>query len=245
MNAEDKPRLLVVEDERHLATGLKLNFEIEGFTVDVAATAREAGLCLVGPHPYDLLILDVMLPDLDGFELCRRLREAGDYTPVIMLTARHATEDRVKGLEVGADDYLGKPFELAELVARVRSILRRRGWEKSTTDPERQGSVLQFGRARIDFDTHEVTVAERTVKLTQLELDLVRYFADNAGRVVSRGELLEKVWKLRNSSNTRSVDNFIVRLRKHFEPDPANPVHFLSVRGSGYRFLPSPAARKR
>jgi two-component system OmpR family response regulator len=124
-------------------------------------------------------------------------------------------------------------------------MLRRRGWERRVPEAGGPASVLQFGRARIDFDTHEVTVANRAVKLTQLELDLVRYFAENAGRVVSRAELLEKVWKLRNYPNTRSVDNFIVRLRKHFEPDSAKPVHFLSVRGSGYRFLPSPGAAKR
>jgi DNA-binding response OmpR family regulator len=239
--AGHKAKLLLVEDERHLAAGLKLNLELEGFSAEVADTAREAAHLLLRAGVYDVIILDVMLPDLDGFELCRRMREAGDYTPVIMLTARHAADDRVKGLEVGADDYLVKPFELPELIARVRSVLRGRGWDRRAAPAA--GQVLQFGRARIDFGTYEVTVGEHPIKLTQLELDLVRHFADNPGRVISRAELLEKVWKLRNYPHTRTVDNFIVRLRKHFEPDPAKPLHFVSVRGSGYKFVPHPVKR--
>ncbi|MBZ0121561.1 MAG: response regulator transcription factor [Sandaracinaceae bacterium] len=226
--------LLVVEDEEHLAAGLKLNLELEGYAVDLARTAREAGERLLRPDAYDAIVLDVMLPDLDGFELCERLRKSGNYTPVIMLTARSAAEDRVRGLESGADDYLVKPFELNELLARVRSLLRRRQWER--TDDAPTGKV-RFGRAQIDFETHEVDVSGQGVKLTRLELDLVRYFVENAGRVIGRDELLEAVWKLRNYSTARTVDNFISRLRKHFEVDPANPEHFLSVRGRGYKFV--------
>jgi len=237
-----KPRLLLVEDETGLATGLRLNLELEGFEVDVAATARAAGAFLLRPDAYAAIILDVMLPDVDGFEFCRRLRKGGNYTPVIMLTARNAAEDRVTGLEVGADDYLVKPFEVSELLARVRSALRRRRWDRDGAEAETPPPTLHFGGARVNFDTHEVRVAGHAVQLTQLEMDLLRYFADNAGRVLSRGELLEKVWKLRDYPNTRTVDNFIARLRKLFEPDPARPVHFLSVRGSGYRFVPAPAA---
>jgi two-component system OmpR family response regulator len=233
-----KPRLLLVEDETGLATGLRLNLELEGFEVDVAATARAAGAFLLRPDAYAAIILDVMLPDVDGFEFCRRLRHGGNYTPVIMLTARNAAEDRVTGLEVGADDYLVKPFEVSELLARVRSALRRRRWDRRSAEAQ---PTLRFGGALVNFDTHEVRVEGRAVQLTQLEMDLLRYFADNAGRVLSRGELLEKVWKLRDYPNTRTVDNFIARLRKLFEPDPARPVHFLSVRGSGYRFVPAPA----
>jgi DNA-binding response OmpR family regulator len=233
--SDGRPRLLVVEDEPHLGSALRLNFDLEGFAVDVAPTAREASRLLLAPAGYAAIVLDVMLPDVDGFELCRRLRAAGDYTPVIMLTARHSADDRVTGLEAGADDYVPKPFEFRELLARVRSVLRRRDWERS--GEEAAAPVLRFGSAVVNFDTHEVTVAGRPAALTQLELDLVRYFAAHAGRVLTRQELLEKVWKLAHYPNTRTVDNFLVRLRRHFEPDPAHPVHFVSVRGAGYKFV--------
>ncbi len=228
-------RVLVVEDEQHLAAGLKLNLELEGYQVHVVGTGRAAAERLVQPEGYDAIVLDVMLPDLDGFELCRRVRQSGNLTPVLMLTARGDAEDRVEGLDAGADDYLTKPFQLGELLARVRSLLRRRRWDiEGSAQPH---EILTFGESRVDFTTHEVTSRGRPVELTRLEVDLVRYFAANAGRVISREELLEQVWKLRNYPNTRTVDNFIVRLRRHFEPDPAEPIHFLSVRGSGYRFL--------
>lgn len=236
------PRLLVVEDEQHLAAGLKLNFEMEGYAVDVAPTARDAAAALVRPDAYAAIVLDVMLPDLDGFELCRRLREAGNYVPVIMLTARGTAEDRVHGLEVGADDYLVKPFELDELLARVRSLLRRQRWLHGPGDA-RSSAVLRFGRVRpvqVDFETYTATVDGCDVHLTQLEFDLLRYFAENPGRVLSRGELLENVWKLRHHPHTRTVDNFVARLRRHFEPDPSRPVHFVSVRGAGYKFIADP-----
>jgi DNA-binding response OmpR family regulator len=232
----ERQRLLIVEDEQHLAAGLKLNLGLDGYDADVARTAREAGQYMVRGEVYDVLILDVMLPDLNGFELCRRLRDAGNFVPVIMLTARSTPEDRVLGLEAGADDYMVKPFVLSELLARVRSLLRRRQWERGD-QRGRTGNVLTFGTARIDFDTHEATVNGEATKLTQLEVDLLRYFAANAGRVVSRDELIEKVWKLRHYEQTRTIDNFIVRLRRRFEPEPQNPIYFVSVRGSGYRFV--------
>lgn len=235
----ERPRLLVVEDEEHLAAGLRLNLELEGYSVVRAATGREARELLLDPTGYGAIILDIMLPDFDGFELCRHLRRAGNLTPVIMLTARSSPDDRVRGLDAGADDYLVKPFQLSELLARVRSVLRRSAWDRDAK-PSSGGDLLEFGHARIDFDTHEATVNGVAVALTQLEIDLVRYFAGNANRVLSREELLEHVWKLRNYPNTRTVDNFIVRLRKLFEVDPANPVYFLSVRGRGYRFVTQP-----
>ncbi len=234
---EEGVRLLVVDDEQHLLAGLRLNFELEGYTVDTAATAREAAALLAGRKPYSAIVLDVTLPDTDGFELCRRMRQAGNLTPVIMLTARTLARDRVTGLEVGADDYLTKPFDLDELLARVRSLLRRQRWEARRVGPS-PGSALRFGRATVDFDSHEVEVGGEELKLTALELDLLRYFAQNAERVLSREELLTQVWKLRDYPNTRTVDNFVLRLRKHFEPDPAEPVHFLSIRGAGYKFVP-------
>lgn len=241
MSAPDphqRPSLLIVEDESHLARGLRLNFELEGFEVQIAGTGREAFAHLARSRPFSAIVLDVTLPDLDGFDICRRLREVGDYTPVILLTARSLTEDRVEGLESGADDYITKPFELEELVARVRSAIRRRSWERQSQ--ARVASVLSFGDARVDFDSHEVSVRGETLHLTKLELDLVRYLAQSSGRVVSREELLQQVWKLRNHPNTRTVDNFVLRLRRHFEPDPEQPRHFVSVRGAGYRFILQP-----
>lgn len=229
--------LLIVEDERHLATGLKLNFEFEGYEVTIAGTAREAAAALARPEPFDAIVMDVTLPDADGFELVRRIRRAGNFTPVIMLTARTLAEDRVTGLESGADDYLTKPFELDELLARVRSLIRRRRWE-AAAKAKPAAAVLQFGNAVVDFDTHEVSVGGAAVRLTSLEMTLLRYLARNAGRVIGRDELLQQVWKLRNYPNTRTVDNFMLRLRKHFEPKPQEPRYFLSVRGAGYKFLP-------
>jgi DNA-binding response OmpR family regulator len=231
-------RLLVVEDEAHLAAGLKLNLELEGYTVDLASTAREAGERLLKASTYDAIVLDVMLPDLNGFDLCKKIRSSGNYTPVIMLTARSAAEDRVAGLEAGADDYLVKPFELEELLARVRSLLRRRQWERTEEAPAARPSRVTFGKTSVDFETHEAAYAGESVALTRLELDLLRYFVENPGRVLTRDELLEQVWKLRNYSTARTVDNFISRLRKHFEEDPSQPRHFLSVRGTGYKFVP-------
>ena len=236
MTEHGPQRLLIVEDEDHLAAGLKLNLELEGYRVDVAGNAKEAGQRLLDPVGYDAIVLDVMLPDVNGFDLCRKFRDAGNFIPVIMLTARSSPDDRVRGLEAGADDYMVKPFELDELLARVRSVLRRQRWEQ-TSGNQAKASTLSFGNAEINFETHEVSVGGEPVQLTQLELDLLRYFAENAGRVLSRTELLERVWKLRNYGNTRTVDNFISRLRRRFEPDPSSPVHFLSVRGAGYKFV--------
>jgi DNA-binding response OmpR family regulator len=229
--------VLVVEDEAHLATGLRLNLELDGYRVFIARSVREATAQLLQPVPINLILLDVMLPDGDGYSFCKQLRDAGQYMPVIMLTARSAAEERVRGLDSGADDYMPKPFELPELLARVRSALRRSGWRQADAPTEATRGVLRFGEAMINFDTHEATAFGKPVRLTQLELDLVHYFAQHPGRVLSREELLERVWNLRNAPNTRSVDNFIVRLRKYFEPLPDKPVHFVSHRGSGYRFL--------
>jgi DNA-binding response OmpR family regulator len=230
--------VLVVEDEAHLATGLKLNLELDGYRVALARSLREAAAQLVEAAPIDLILLDVTLPDGEGYGFCKQLRDAGQYVPVIMLTARSAAEERVRGLDSGADDYMPKPFVLPELLARVRSALRRSGWRQQDAPAEVARGTLQFGTARVNFDTHEASAAGKPVRLTQLELDLLYYFSLHPGRVLSRDELLERVWNLRNAPNTRSVDNFIGRLRRYFEPLPDKPVHFLSHRGSGYRFIP-------
>ena len=232
-------RILVVEDERNIAAGLKLNFELEGYAVEVAGSARDAASLLAGADRFALILLDVMLPDADGFQICRRIRAAGDFTPVLMLTARDSTEDRVHGLEAGADDYITKPFELEELIARVRSMLRRRSWEQSSSAPAPR-TLLRFGDAEVDFERGEVAVRGESVSLTRLELDLLRYFAENPRKVCSRAELQAEVWKLENYPNSRMVDNFILRLRKHFEEEPSSPKHFLVARGAGYKFVPDP-----
>ncbi len=242
-DGEGPARLLVVDDEEHLAMGLKLNLELEGYEVVVATDGREAESALARAPGFDAIVLDVMLPDFDGFELCSRLRESGNYVPVVMLTARNSAEDRVRGLEVGADDYLVKPFELDELLARVRSMLRRRQWDKGGGDkgaPSATSSshhIVRIGEATVDFDSHEVVVRGKSLKLTRLELDLLRYFVEHPGVVLSRHLLLEEVWKLRNYSTARTVDNFVSRLRRHFETDVQRPEHFLSVRGAGYKFV--------
>lgn len=235
MNSEPM-RLLVVEDEEHLAAGLKLNFELEGYQVSIAGTAREAGNLLLGGGGYDAIILDVMLPDIDGFTLCQKLRDSGNVTPVLMLTARGGVEDRVEGLNVGADDYLTKPFELSELIARVRSLIRRRGWERAS-EPD-SPTILRLGDAKVDFDKLQADIDGEPAHLTKLEFDLLRYFAANPHRVLSREELQREVWKLQDYPNRRMVDNFIMRLRRHFEPDPSEPRYFVSVRGAGYKFVP-------
>ena len=230
-------RILVVEDERHIAIGLKLNLDLDGYAVTVAESAREAGYHMLSPGGFDLILLDVMLPDIDGLTFCRSLRDAGNTTPVLMLTANDRPEDRVAGLEAGADDYLGKPFDLDELRARVTSLLRRTRWSQR---PEAAASAAQshFGNVTVDFDAYRVLVDGRPAKLTRLEFDLLKYFCQNPRRVLPRRELLEQVWQLSNHPNTRVVDNFIVRLRRHIEPDPQRPTHLLSVRGAGYQFVP-------
>ncbi len=227
--------ILLVEDEPHLQAALKLNLSLDGHEITCASTVREAWAAIESTHVFDLVLLDVMLPDGNGFDLCRRLRDAGSRVPVLMLTALADPAQRVRGLQAGADDYLPKPFDLSELLARVQALFRRAEW---ATAPVKRPATVSFGNVVANLDTHTVTVGEHTVKLTQLELDLLGYFAENAGRVVSREELLAKVWKLSGNPSTRTVDNFIARLRKQLEIDARKPVHFLSIRGAGYKFVP-------
>lgn len=242
-------RVLVVEDEAHLAAGLELNLGLEGYDVRIAATARAAREHVRVDGPFDAIVLDVMLPDEDGFALCRSLRAAHVRTPVIMLTAKSSAEDRVRGLDAGADDYLPKPFELAELLARLRSLMRRSAWDgqgesarssaNGATRPPARPPVT-IGRGRVDFDQLVAHVDGGQQPLTRLEVELIGYLVDHPARVLTREELLDKVWGLANYPNTRTVDNFIVRLRRMFEHDPQRPQHILSVRGFGYKFVPDP-----
>ena len=230
-------RILIVEDEANLAKGIQFNFEIEGYDVAVAADGAEALKRLTAKVPaaeaFDLVILDVMLPGMDGYAVAETLRAAGNYTPILMLTAKSQPEDVVRGLEGGADDYLAKPFELPVLLARVKGLLRRRDWARGGAEP----ATARVGEAEVDFANFEVRARGQTFRLTLLEAMLLKLLVQNAGRVVSKGEILEKVWNVSPDTATRAVDNFIVRLRRYLESDPRFPTHLHTVRGAGYRLV--------
>jgi DNA-binding response OmpR family regulator len=231
-------RILIVEDEQSLATGIQFNLEMEGHEASVITSGDEALCALtpaIGGGDYDLVLLDVMLPGCDGFEIARRAREAGNFAPILMLTAKGMPEDVVRGLESGADDYLPKPFELPVLLARVKGLLRRRDWARS---PGVEPETVRIGEAEVDFRSFEVVGAGVRARLTLLEAMLLKHLVQNAGRVVSKAELLEKVWNVSPDSETRSVDNFVVRLRRYFEPNPRFPQYLHTVRGAGYKLTP-------
>jgi DNA-binding response OmpR family regulator len=231
-------RLLIVEDDEHLARGLCRNLEMEGCQAVAVATGEEALAALDNPRSEpDMVILDIMLPGIDGLEVCRRLRASGNRIPILFLTARGSDADRILGLRLGADDYLTKPFVVEELVLRMRGILRRAAWSGT---PSRTGSVVEIGPCRVDLATMRAVTLDGEVSLTEREVMLVRFFAENDGRVLSRGELLETVWGYTFDTATRTLDTFIHRLRKHFETDPRHPRHFHTVRGVGYRFTSDP-----
>ncbi|RMG09163.1 MAG: DNA-binding response regulator [Planctomycetota bacterium] len=235
-------RVLLVEDEEHLALGLRFNLENAGYAVTLARTGAEALQRLEGEH-FDLVLLDVMLPGgMDGFEIARTIRRQDNFVPIIMLTARGEQADRVSGIDSGADDYVTKPFDLEELLARVRGHLRRRVWSRreaaSESGEDEPPSVLEFGGSRIDFQSlRAVTHSGEEVQLTWKEAMMMRLFSEKEGQVIPRAEFLEKVWGEPGTLETRTVDNFVLRLRKYFEPNPKRPQHILSVRGVGYRFV--------
>jgi two-component system, OmpR family, alkaline phosphatase synthesis response regulator PhoP len=230
-------RVLVVEDEEHLATGIKFNLELEGHEVEVIMDGRQALHRLAPPaltpnaDGYDLVVLDVMLPGVDGFRIVRGMRDAGNFTPVLMLTAKSLPADVVQGLEAGADDYLQKPFDLSVLLARVKGLIRRRDWARGGGAPQ----TARIGDAEVDFRTFEIRRKGATARLTLLEAMLLKLLVQNAGQIVSKAEILEKVWQVTPDTETRAVDNFIVRLRRHLEADPRFPKHLTTVRGAGYR----------
>jgi len=231
------PRILLVEDEEHLVRALEFNLGEVGYAVDTESNGRAALSRLIAAEgAYDLVILDVMLPELSGFEIARRVRAAGNFVSILMLTALDEIGDRVRGLEEGADDYLSKPFRLEELLARVRGLLRRRRWDGQTAALEPREPV-QIGAATLYFDRFELTGPAGCVRLTARELGLLRVLLDREGEAVTRGELLEEVWGLLPETRTRVVDSFIVRLRRYLEVDPSDPRHIVSVRGHGYRLL--------
>ncbi len=229
-------RILVIEDEDHLARGLQWNLEAEGYTVGIEETGTGGAERLERERgEWDLVVLDLMLPGMSGFEVTRRARAAGNLVPILILTAKDETSDRVRGLEEGADDYLTKPFELDELLARVRGLLRRRRWDATSADSSGAEATVAIGDARVHFDRFEIETPSGTVSLTTREAGLLRALVAREGEAVTRGELLEEVWGLRPDTQTRVVDNFVVRLRRYLEPDPARPRHIVSVRGHGYR----------
>jgi DNA-binding response OmpR family regulator len=233
-NETPQTRVLVVEDDALLARGLCRNLELEGFDAQSVGTGEEAldALAQAGADP-EIVVLDIMLPGIDGLEVCRRLREAGNDVPILFLTARGSDADRILGLRLGADDYLTKPFVVEELVLRLRGILRRTAWSRA---PAPTGPVIRFAANVVELDELRAETASGPVQLTDREAMLMRYFAENDGRVLTRGELLEHVWGYSFDTATRTLDTFVHRLRKYFEPDAGRPRHFHTVRGVGYRF---------
>jgi two-component system, OmpR family, alkaline phosphatase synthesis response regulator PhoP len=252
--------ILLVEDEEHLARGLKFNLEAEGYRTQLVGDGEAAlDLLLKERTHFDLVVLDVMLPGKDGFVVATELRRASNYIPLLMLTARSRPEDVLKGFASGADDYLPKPFDLAILLARIRSLLRRRDWsqtllndppaevrvaEARDADSLREFDVYSFDGKQVDFGTLELRANGKVFRLTLMEAELLRHLIRNSGRIVSRKSILEDVWGLHEDTDTRAIDNFIVRLRKYIEKEPAHPQHLLTVRGVGYRFLPKPQAAR-
>jgi DNA-binding response OmpR family regulator len=249
------PLIALIEDEEHLAQGLLFNLEAEGFRThhesdgDAAlaylleATAPEA------PDHIGVIVLDCMLPGTDGFAITRALREAQRYTPILMLTARTHPEDILEGIESGADDYLPKPFDLNILIVRIKSLLRRTAWQAAAqpvsapAEPARKpepSDTYSFNYRTIHFDALELIAPNRTTHLTVMEAELLRYLTEHEGQIVSRTDILEQVWHVHADTDTRAIDNFIVRLRRYIEDDPANPQHLTTVRGVGYRFLANP-----
>jgi two-component system, OmpR family, alkaline phosphatase synthesis response regulator PhoP len=245
-------RVLVVEDEAHLAEGLRFNLEAEGHSVDVAGDGESAiDRLLKGVNKFDAVVLDVMLPGMDGFEVVSALRKAKNYVPVLMLTARGRPEDVLAGFAAGTDDYLPKPFELPIFLARLQGLLRRSAWlanpahsATETTEKTQIGvgdandqDVFEFDGRTIDFGNLELHAKDTTIQLTLMEAKLLRHLIRSNGRTVSRKSILEDVWGLREDTDTRAIDNFIVRLRRYIEEDPSEPQHLLTVRGVGYRFV--------
>ena len=234
-------RVLIVEDEDHLAAGLKLNLEAEGYAADVEDTGEAALERLVDGGAFDVVLLDVMLPGLDGFEVVRRLRAARQFVPVMLLTARSHTDDVLRGFEAGADDYLPKPFDLSILLARIRGLLRRRRWLRGNEAGRvAEADEYSFAGRHVDFRNQVLRRGRAEQPLTLMEATLLRYLVEHAGETVSRRTLLEEVWGVRQDTDTRTVDNFVARLRRYIEAEPAQPRHLLTVRGVGYRFVEEP-----
>lgn len=245
-------RILVVEDEAHIADGLRFNLEAEGHSVAVVDNGEDALRQLQKPgSDFEVLVLDIMLPGKDGFAVARELREAKNYIPLLMLTARSRPEDVLNGFEAGADDYLPKPFDLDILIARIASLLRRKNWHSAVSPqpespaaaaPAESPEIFKFDGKIVDFEKLQLRTSTQTFQLTLMELELLRYLIRNCGRPVSRKAILENVWNLHEDTDTRAIDNFVVRLRRYIEDEPTQPKHLLTVRGLGYQFVAEPAS---
>lgn len=240
---QNDSRILIVEDETHLAQGLLFNLQAEGHQAVVVGDGEAAvDLLLQQSERFDAVVLDVMLPGMDGFAVARAMRAAQNYTPVLMLTARGRPEDVLEGFAAGADDYLPKPFDLSILLARLNGLLRRSRWLRPH-EAEQELPTLDeytFAGKTLDFGLLELRAADKQVRLTMMEVELLRYLVQNPRRAISRSEILDKVWHLHQDTDTRAIDNFIVRLRRYLEDDSVHPVHLQTVRGIGYRFVPDP-----
>ncbi len=252
----DLPLIALIEDEEHLAQGLLFNLEAEGYRThhesdgDAALAWLLAATAPGSSETPSIIVLDCMLPGVDGFAIARALREAERYTPILMLTARSRPQDILEGLEAGADDYLPKPFDLSILLVRIKSLLRRTAWASTrgyaaaapaeTSDTQPQVESYTFSGRTIRFDALELVALGRTTHLTVMEADLLRYFTDREGQIISRADILEQVWRVHADTDTRAIDNFIVRLRRYIEDDPTQPRHLTTVRGVGYRFVANP-----
>ncbi|GDY08697.1 MAG: DNA-binding response regulator [Planctomycetota bacterium] len=241
-------RILIVEDESALANGLKFNFEQEGFEAVVAGDGEVALKAFRQAEPrFNLILLDLMLPGMSGYDICREIRLIDKQVPILVLSARTLSEDRTAGFDAGCDQYMSKPFNLDELLSRVRNLIERHPIDNSSLpavprELEPEPDVRQFGNAKIDFSRFELTVRDQTHDLTTMEVQLLRYFLDNDGKVLSRSQILEDVWGSDSNVMPRTIDNFVLRLRKLIEPNLSAPRHILSVRGTGYRFLAKPEA---
>lgn len=229
-------KILIVEDEQHLADGLRFNLEAEGFEAEIAGDGETAVERLAAAK-FDAVVLDVMMPGIDGFEVARTMRGRGDYTPVLMLTARGRPEDVLQGFEAGADDYLPKPFDLEIFLARLKGLLRRRQWLETESRSKDIASVVTVNGRTIDLENLELRNGDELVHITLMEAKLLRYLIEHEGRAVSRKVILEEVWDLQEDTDTRAIDNFIVRLRRHLEDEPNNPKIVQTVRGIGYKFV--------
>src|SRR5579872_7409313 len=243
-------RVLVVEDEQHLADGLRFNLEAEGYQVRLVDTGEAAlELLRIEPTGIDVVILDVMLPGKDGFTVMSEMRQAWQFIPTLMLTARGHPDDVLRGFAAGADDYLTKPFELAILIARIRGLLRRHQWLRASANNTAANHALRpdpndtfnFGDKSVHFDLLELRVRNKRFPLTLMEANLLRYLIQHESKTVSRKSMLEDVWGVHEDTDTRAIDNFVVRLRRYIEDEPTRPRHLLTVRGVGYRFVASPA----
>jgi len=245
-------RILIVEDEEALGSGLKYNFEQEGYEVVLAGDGQTAlDHFEHDKQPFDLVIMDLMLPGMSGYEACEAIRVIDNDVPILVLSARTLSEDKAQAFDCGTDQYMTKPFVLPELLARVRNLIERHGSARrrradGNATARSKSTVFRFGIGEnevvVDFETFEVSSAGKMHQLTTMELDLLRYFIENEGKVLSRGEILEHVWREPSDVTTRSIDNFVMRLRKVIEPNPSEPSHIVSVRGTGYRFLAKPEA---